>query len=60
MKAKVLGVIEVSAVFILMSYIFNYVQSIPLSAEISDPLGGFLFPGYAGKCGCGGDQFSIK
>lgn len=47
MKAKVLGVIEVSAVFILMSFVFKYIQSIPLSAEISEPLGGFLFPHYA-------------
>jgi len=47
MKAKGLGVIEVSVVFILMSYIFNYVQSIPLTTEISDPISGFLFPGYA-------------
>ena len=47
MKAKVLGVIEVSVVFILMSYLFRYVQSIPLPREIPDALDGFLFPGYA-------------
>jgi membrane protease YdiL (CAAX protease family) len=47
MKAKILSIIEVSVIFLLMSYLFRYVQSIPLTKEIPDSLDGFLFPSYA-------------
>jgi len=47
MKAKALGVFEVSVVFILMSYLFRYVQSKPLPRGIPDSLDAFIFLGYA-------------
>jgi membrane protease YdiL (CAAX protease family) len=47
MKAKVLSLIEISVIFILTSYLFRYIQSIPLTKEIPDSLDGYLFPGYA-------------
>lgn len=47
MKAKVLSILEVSFVFALMVLAFRFLQSIPLAMEITNSLGGFLFPGYA-------------
>ena len=47
MKAKILSIIEVSVVFILMIFLFRFVQSIPLAMKITDDFNGLLFPGYA-------------
>jgi membrane protease YdiL (CAAX protease family) len=47
MKAKILSIIEVSAIFILMICLFRFVQSIPLAMQITNLFDGLLFPGYA-------------
>ena len=47
MKVKILGIIEVSVVFMIMIFLFKFVQSIPPAMMITDSLDGFLFPGYA-------------
>jgi len=46
MKAKILGILEISIIFVLMIFLFRFVQSIPLAMQITDSLGGLLFPGY--------------
>jgi membrane protease YdiL (CAAX protease family) len=47
MKAKILSIIEVSVVFILMIFLFRFVNSIPLAMKITYSFDGLLFPGYA-------------
>jgi membrane protease YdiL (CAAX protease family) len=47
MKAKIISIIEVSVIFILMIYLFKFIQSLPLAIKITDSLDGLLFPGYA-------------
>lgn len=47
MKAKILSIIEVSVVFILMVFLFRFVNSTPLPAKITASFDGLLFPGYA-------------
>ena len=47
MKAKILAIVEVCAVFILMILIFRIVQSWPIVMEIDKAAGGRLLPGYA-------------
>jgi uncharacterized protein len=46
MKSKILSIIEVVVVFILMIYLFRFVNSTPLAWDIIDFFGGRLFPGY--------------
>src|SRR5512143_655587 len=47
MKAKILSMIEVSVVFVVMIFLFRYVNAAPLAAEASRLFPGRLFPGYA-------------